>query len=100
MCGLHVEEKPTVKFKRIDHYWRFIGKMTGDNGKPKYPQLFALVKCILSLSHGNAVPERGFSVNKRLIEAHGTSIGEDTIQAYRLGLSMNIHIIFSDIYVF
>ncbi|XP_066933369.1 uncharacterized protein [Clytia hemisphaerica] len=70
VCGLEPEKEPTVKFKRIDHYWRFVGQLTGDDGKPKYPHLYALVKCILCLSHGNAIPERGFSINKRIIEAH------------------------------
>jgi len=42
--------------------------------------------CVLSLSHGNAVPERGFSINKKLIEAHGTTIDNGTIQAQRFGI--------------
>ena len=35
-------------YKRIDHYWRQIGHLRDDKGAPKYPQLFALVKCVLS----------------------------------------------------
>ena len=49
----------------------------------KYPQLLPLVKCVLSLSHGNSVLERGFSINKILLDAHGHSIKEDTIVALR-----------------
>ena len=50
----------------------------------KYPQLFPLVKCVLSLSHGNSVPKRGFSINRILLDAHGHSKKEeDTIVALR-----------------
>ena len=50
----------------------------------KYVQLFALVKCVLSLLRGNAVPERGFSINKKLLDSHGTATYEDAIVAQRL----------------
>ena len=50
----------------------------------KYPQLHTLVKCVLSLSHGNAVPERGFSINKLFLESHGYSIENSTICALRI----------------
>ena len=50
-----------------------------ENGSYKYPQLVALIKCVLSLRHGNAVPERGFSINKILLESHGYTIQNDTI---------------------
>ena len=46
--------------------------------------MWALVKCVLVLSHGNADPERGFSINKHLIDIHGCNIGEETIEAIRL----------------
>ena len=49
----------------------------------KYIQLFPLVRCVLSLSHGSSVPERGFSINKILLDAHGHSIKEDTVVALR-----------------
>ena len=39
---------------------------------------------MLSLSHGDAVPERGFSINKILLDAHGPNIGEDKIVQIRL----------------
>ena len=35
-------------YKRIDHYWRQIGRLRDDKGALKYRQLFALVKCVLS----------------------------------------------------
>ena len=42
------------------------------------------MKAVLSISHGNAVPERGFSVNKIMLEVHGWTIQNDTIAALRL----------------
>ena len=36
------------------------------------------------MSHGNNTPERGFSVNKRLLDVHDYSTYEDTIIALRM----------------
>ena len=33
-------------------------------------------------------PERGFSINKILLDAHGTNLKDDTIVAIRLGMFM------------
>ena len=43
-----------------------------------------LAQHVLSLSHGNTTPERGFSVNTRLLAVHGYSTYEDTIIALRI----------------
>ena len=61
-----------------------MSNLRDENGSLKYNNLWALAKCIMLLSHGNADPERGFSINKHLLSIHGHSIGEDTIQAIRL----------------
>ena len=58
--------------------------MKDENGQLKYLQLFALVKCVLSISHGNSIPEQGFSINKYILSIHGTSISNETIIALRL----------------
>ena len=68
---------------RIDRYWAKVSAVVDDNGNKKFDQLFALVRCVLSVSHGNAFPERGFSINKFLLERHGNSCNEDTIVALR-----------------
>lgn len=81
--GLEIPEVTQTKLKRIDEYWKSVGKMVDDLGQLKYPQLFALVKCVLSLSHGNSSPERGFSINKYLLSVHGSSTSNDTIIALR-----------------
>ena len=71
------------RYVRIDIYWNSINGILNEFGKPKWTQLFALAKAILSLSHGN-VSERGFSINKYLLSIHGNSIVEKTIVALRL----------------
>ena len=58
--------------------------MKDEKGQLKYPQLLALVKCVLSISHGNSIPEQGFSINKYLLSIHGTSTSNETIVALRL----------------
>ena len=47
----------------------------------KYPVLVCLFKLILFLSLGNSAPENGFSINKLLLEIHGSSLKKETIEA-------------------
>ena len=61
-----------------------MGSLQNDHGVLKYPQLYALVKTVLSLSHGNACPERGFSINKQMLESHGYVMKEKSIASLRL----------------
>ena len=44
------------RYGRIDSYWNGINGILNEFGKPKYTDLLALAKAILSLSHGNVVP--------------------------------------------
>ena len=48
-----------------------------------FPKLAPFVKANLTLSHGKTGAEQGFSINKAIIDAHGTRIGEDVIIALR-----------------
>ena len=48
-------------YTRIDHYWRQIGRLKDDKRTLKYTQLFALVKCVLSVSHANRNLQKVFS---------------------------------------
>ena len=68
----------------MDVYWYEISKLKNDLGGSKYLQLFILMKSVLSLSHGNVVPESGFSINKAILDVHGSSLKEKTIEALRL----------------
>ena len=58
--------------------------MKDEKGQLKYPQLLALVKCVLPISHANIILEPGFSINKYLLSIHSTSTSNETIIAWRL----------------
>ena len=77
-------ENKDVGLKRLDDYWVAISELCDVNGKKRYNDLWVLVKCVMLISHGNADPERGFSINKHMLKIHGFSLGEDTIVALRL----------------
>ena len=68
---------------RIDSYWSRVFEMKDSAGRIRFPQLSAFVKVVLTLSHGNAGPEQGFSINKSILDAHGTRLGEGMIVALR-----------------
>ena len=70
--------------KRIDEFWARVDSLVDEKGSKKYAQLVALVKSVVSLSHRNSTPERGFSINKLILEVHGYSTYEDTLTALRL----------------
>ncbi|KAG0445274.1 hypothetical protein HPB47_017467 [Ixodes persulcatus] len=53
---------------RIDTRWATVFQQKRAAGQQKYPLLSRLVKALLSLPHGNADCERGFSENKHLLE--------------------------------
>ena len=57
--------------------------MLNEDGNPRYCYLSKLALTILLLPHGNADPERGFSVNKKILEKHGDNIDEDTSESVR-----------------
>ena len=83
MCGIESSRQIKRKMKRIDDFWGRIDSLTDDTGAKKYPQLVAMIKCVLSLSHGNSTPERGFSLNKKILDIHGYSLYEETLTALR-----------------
>ena len=47
--------------ERVDHYWKNIELMKKTVGDLKYPLIIKVVKAAISLAHGNAEVERGFS---------------------------------------
>ena len=65
--GLDSTPTSPACFVRIDHFWRRIGNLFDEFGAKKYPQSGKLAQCVLSLSHGNSTPERGFSTNNYLL---------------------------------
>lgn len=71
-----------VKYRHVDDYWHRVLQLTDGRGEPKYPDLAVVIKMALSLSHGQADIERGFSINKKILDDH-TSLGEKTLSATR-----------------
>lgn len=65
-------------------YWFSITQMTDCSGAKKYVKLGAVAKAALTLSHGNAIPERGFSANNSLLSKERLSLAENTIVAERI----------------
>ena len=65
-------------------FWPKVRTMEDTDGSLKYLQLLALMRCVLSLSHGNAAPERDFSMNKIMLESDGYINGNDLIATLRL----------------
>lgn len=72
-----------IEEEKIELYWTKVGCIKNDNNEFLFSDLANMVKAVLSISHGNAVPERGFSINKNLLE-NRSSLKEDTIVALRL----------------
>ena len=69
-------------YLRVDDYWNCLNERMNDGGIKKCPQLFSLIKAVLSISHVNV--ERGFSINKNILSLHGNSLKECTIVALRI----------------
>lgn len=73
----------------IDHkldsysYWCFIGEIQDHQGQPKFGELTKLSKTYLSLGHRNAAPDRGFSLNRYVLQGR-EQLKEDTITAIRM----------------
>jgi hypothetical protein len=65
-------------------YWDKMSDVSNDVGGKKYESLSHVAKAALTLSHGNAIPERGFSVNNSLLGKESLSLGERTIVAQRI----------------
>jgi hypothetical protein len=68
----------------ICSYWDYVTRLTDVGSEQKYKHVGVVVKSVLSLSHGNAAPERGFSVNNSLLSKERLALGEETICATRV----------------
>ena len=52
---------------RVDQYWSKVLKLKSVSGSQKFGVLGKVIKCALSLSHGNADNERSLSINKNAL---------------------------------
>ena len=72
------------KFRRIDSYWNDISRIQDEStGKLKYEKLSKLALGIFVIPIANPAPERGFSINKIMLQIHGSSLDDETIVAIR-----------------
>ncbi len=65
-------------------YLKCISCMVDKTGEKMYKSLSFLAKAALTLSHSNAVAERGFSVNNTLVTKEKGSLSERSIVAVRV----------------
>lgn len=64
-------------------HWAAVSEIQSPTGEFKFRKLSQLANACLCISHGNAGPERGFSLNKNVLDDRH-SLGEETIEALRL----------------
>ena len=68
---------------RVDHYWDKVLKLKSVVGSQRFSVLTKVIKCTLSLSHGNADNERSLSVKKKTLSKERTSLSVTTLNALR-----------------
>lgn len=74
---------PDGSSKSIDEYWNNVFQCNDDSGGKKFKLLPVVVKALMCLAHGNADPERGFSVNKRIFSSDRSLLSEASINGLR-----------------
>ena len=67
--------------ERVDHYWRRIEIMKIAVGDLEYPLIIKVVKAALSLAHGNAEVERGFSESAKNVTKDRVLLSEASVNA-------------------
>ena len=78
-----VEHDDYEEVKRVDEYWAKVLALKNTISEAKFPLLAKVVKCSLSLSHGNADTERSLSCNKRMLTSERTSMSATSINGCR-----------------
>lgn len=78
------DERDPSHYKRIDEYWaHFLALKNPSSGGPKFPTLAPVVKSLLTLSHGQADIERGFSESANILTPDKASMSERTLNAHQ-----------------
>ena len=65
-------------------YWKHVSTLVVTAGEKKYEHLTFVANAALTLSHVNAAPERGFSVNNVLMTKDRESLSQRSIVAQRV----------------
>lgn len=82
MLGSDSNSIKTCDEKEIQRFYEDIGNVEDLHGNKQYKNLAELAKTCLCINQTNADPERGFSINKEVIEGR-VMLKEDTIIALR-----------------
>ena len=69
-------------FASVSYFFQ-VSHIKDCEGNMKYNAIAKLSHCVLLLPH-NADSERGFSLNKNVLAAHGFSVKEETLEAIRM----------------
>ena len=68
---------------RVDQYWSKVLKLKSVSGSQKFSMLGKVIKCALSLSHGNADNERSLSINKNTLSKERSSLSITALNGLR-----------------
>lgn len=83
-------ESIDIQKSKIDDFWVAVGALEDHHKFKKFNELSHLMLAALSLSHGNVIPERGFSLNKYVLQ-NRESLKENTIEAIRITKDYLVH---------
>ena len=68
---------------RVDQYWSKVLKLKSVSGSQNFSMLGKVIKCALSLSHGNADNERSLSINKNTLSKERSSLSITALNGLR-----------------
>ena len=68
---------------RVDQYWSKVLKLKSVSGSQKFSMLGKVIKCALSLSHGNTDNERSLSINKNTLSKERSSLSITALNGLR-----------------
>ena len=67
----------------VDQYWSKVLKLKSVSGSQKFNMFGKVIKCALSLSHGNADNERSLSINKNTLSKERSSLSITALNGLR-----------------
>ena len=71
------------KTVQVDHFWSQVPRVRTPHGSQKFSVLTKVLKCALTLSHGNADNERSLSENKKTLTKDRTNLSQVTVNGLR-----------------
>ena len=72
------------KYLRVDKYWAIVLSLKNAAGNDRFKVLLKVIKCALTLAHGNADTERILSVNKKIMTKERANTNQSTLIGIRL----------------